>query len=206
MSSLSLAPELEKLKSVAPDKQSLFLFNSFSTHYHNLALLDASLLSPQSSTLLDDLIVALRAPGLHRAHRNLLGRCFVTILRKVDRGPFEVTNKLISFVSKERDEKFKWAAVAVLGQIFENVGSEIVSLVGELVVILSKIIKSNSNPPGIRAAALRTLSAALGQVHKLDESVQKEVLKVLRGCLPDKSTVVHAAAYEVSISPCVVSC
>lgn len=200
MSSLSLGPDLERIKTVAADKQSLFLFNVLSSHYRNVALLDATIISAQSSALLDDLIVALRAPGLHRAHRNLLGRCFVTILRRIDKGPFEVTNKIMNLLSKERDERYKWNATVVLGQIFENVGDEVISLVGELVVVMGKMIRPSSAAPGVKAAALRTIAAALSQKQKLEDALQKDLLRLLKTCLPDKSTTVHIAAYEVSMT------
>ena len=108
-----------------------------------------------------------------------------------------MTNKIITLLAKEKDEKFKWNAVVVLGQIFENVGNQIVSLLGELVSVLARIIKPSSTSPGLKAASLRTIAAALSQSTKLDDSLQKDVLRVVKGCLPDKSTIVHTAAYLV---------
>lgn len=198
MSSLSLASDLEKLKTIVPEKQSLFLFNALSTHYQTLALLDTSLLSAQSSTLLDDLIVCLRAPGVHRAHRNLLGRCFVTTFRRTEKSPFESTNKILSLLQRERDDKFKWNAIVVLGIIFENVGDQIVSLLGELVSTLGRISKPSSVSPGIKTAAFNAIGSALSTTHKLDEVIYREVMKILKTGLPDKSAIAHVAAFDVS--------
>lgn len=197
MSNIGLSSELDKLKSIAPEKQSLYLFNALSSHYGNLALLDSALINTQSSAILEDLIVALRAPGLHRAHRNLLARCFVTMFRRIDRGPFETTNKILSLLQREKDEKYKWNAIVVLGIIFENVGDHMVSLVGELVGVLTKVVKTSSLAPGVKAGAFNAIGAALSKTAKLDDATHREVLKALKICLPDKSAVVHTAAYDV---------
>lgn len=202
MSSIALAADIEKLKSIVPEKQALFLFNVLSTYYRNLALLDTTIVSAQCSSFLDDLILVLRSPGLHRAHRNLVGRCFVTIFRRADRSPFETTNKILSLLQRERDEKYRWNAIVALGVILENVGDQIASLTGELIVSLGRIIKSSSTSPGVKSAALNTIGAALSQTTKLDDNLHKEVSKFLRGCLPDKSAVVHTAAYDVRLPCC----
>ncbi|CCG82116.1 HEAT repeat protein, partial [Taphrina deformans PYCC 5710] len=196
MSVIYLSQELEKLKSVAAEKQSLFLFNVLSTQYQNLALLDATLIIAQSSTLLEGLIIALRSPGLNRAHRNLLGRCFVTTFRRIDRGPFETTTKILALLQREKDEKYKWNAIVVLGIIFENIGDQIVSLVPELVNVLGRLTKSSAGGPGIRAAAFNAIGAALSKTAKLDDASYRDVLKYLKNCLPDKSAVVYTAAYD----------
>lgn len=198
MSVVALSGDLEKVKTISPEKQSLFLFNSLSAHYRNLALLDATLISAQSNVLLDELIVALRAPNIHRAHRNLLGRCLVTICRRADKSPFETTNKILSLLQRERDEKYKWNAIVVLRIIFENIGDQIISLSAELISALGRIIKYSSTTPGIKCGSLDTIGAVLSRTTKLDDVLQKEVIKILKGCLPDKSAVVHTAAFDVS--------
>lgn len=199
MSIINLSQELEKLKTVAVEKQSLFLFNVLSSQYQNLALLDTTLIVAQSSTLLDDLIVALRSNSLNRAHRNLLGRCFVTTFRRIDKGPFETTTKILALVQREKDEKYKWNAIVVLGIIFENLGEQIISLVAEVVAVLTKVTKSSYSSPGVKAAAFNTIGAALSKTTKLDEATYRDVLKQLKNCIPDKSAIVYAAAYHVCL-------
>lgn len=197
MSTISLSVDLERIKSVAPEKQSLFLFNAFSTHYRNIAVLDSTLIVAQASALLEDLTIALRAPGLHRAHRNLLGRCFVITFRRAEKSPFEATSRILQLLQRDRDERFKWNATVVLGIIFENVGDQIVSLLGELVVSLARLLKSSSTTPALKTAALHTVGAALSTNTNLDEANSKEILKILKVSLPDKTAVVQRAAYDV---------
>lgn len=197
MSSISLSGDLEKLKTIIPEKQSLFLFNTLSTHYANVALLDTTIITAQCSILLDELIVAIRAPGIHRAHRNILGRCFVAIFRRADKSPFESSSKILSLLQRERNEKYKWNAVVVLGIIFEHVGDQIVSLLGELISTLGRILKSSSASPGVKSGALNTIGAALSRTTKLDDVLHREVNRILKSSLTDKSVVVHTAAYDV---------
>ena len=193
----TFSQDLEKLKTIASDRQSLFLFNSLSTHYQKLALLDVTLITAQSSAILDDLIVALRAPGVHRAQRNLLGRCFITTFHRTGKSPFETINKILNLLHREREEKFRWNATVVLGSIFENVGDQVVSIYGELVATMAKLMKSSSNSPGIRSAVLNTIASALSVTTKLDEAIQKEVTRLLRLYLSDKSIAIQRAAYNV---------
>lgn len=199
MSTALLSHELERLKGVTAEKQPVQLFNVLSTHYRNLALLDSAIITAQSSALLDDLIIALRAPGLHRAHRNLLGRCFVTILLRTDKSPFETANKILNLLQREKDEKFRWNATVVLGSIFENLGHQIVSLLGELVATLGRVVKAASSSPGLKAAVLHALGSALSATTKLDDVLHKEVSKVVKLYLNDKSVVTQVAAYNASL-------
>ncbi len=196
MNGLSL--DLSKLSTQASEKQAIYLFNALSEHYKNIYLLDPTILSASSSILLDELVAALRSVGLNRTNRNTLARCVVAIIRRMERGPFETTTKIMAVLSKEKEEKVRWAAIVVLEHIFDVVGSQIVSLFGELISILSKTIKSSTTAPGMKAAALRTVAVALKHMNKLDEALHRDIMKFVKSCMSDKSYIIQVAAFQVS--------
>jgi hypothetical protein len=191
-----LADELRKASKLASDKQGLAFWGLLASHHRTLAVIDQTVLNSQASPILDDLLATTTHTILQRAHRNLLARCFVTVLSKYDKSPFEVTNKLLVQLSKERDDRIRITILVILEAIISSMGHDIVSLQAEAAAVCIKLVKSSSAALNLRVAALKTLEAVVRMV-RTTEVLDKELLKLLRPLLSDRATVLAVGARQV---------
>ncbi|ORY85450.1 armadillo-type protein [Protomyces lactucae-debilis] len=191
-----LADEIVKASKLPAEKQTLAFWQLLASHHRHLAVLDPAVLGAQASVVLDDLIAATSHTVFQRAHRTLLARCFIAVLSKYDKSPFEVTNKLLTILSKERDDRIRITLLCILEAIFSSMGHDIVSLQAEGIVVLIKIIKPSSAPINLRVAALKTLEAVIN-MGKLTENLERDLLKLIRPLITDRATVVGVASRYV---------
>ena len=85
-----------------------------------------------------------------------------------------------------------------LGEILAAASDSVMQLVPEVVPILVKIIRNSHYEAGIRSIALDSLRKTFikyGQIK--EESIGKDVLKVVRSALLDKSHLVQVQAAAV---------
>ncbi|EIW85333.1 clathrin-coated vesicle protein [Coniophora puteana RWD-64-598 SS2] len=134
-------------------------------------------------------------PG--RALRDLLVKCYVTLYTRGDtRSLFDTFQTFIKIAGdvKAPNDLTKITAYSALGALMLAFGSNHMSFMAELSVIVQKTLKSSSSPH-IRYHALVSMRKALETARKaLPDNTAKDVIKQLKNALNDKALSVQRAA------------
>jgi hypothetical protein len=95
---------------------------------------------------------------------------------------------------------FASATVSCLGAVLEVASDSVMQLLSEIVSTLIRVTKIPSVEIGIRSAAFEALKQALvKQTQIKDDSIAKDIFKVARSGLSDKSLNVQLRAAHVSL-------
>ncbi|GAA5933813.1 AP-1 complex accessory protein LAA1 [Sporobolomyces koalae] len=149
-------------------------------------------------------------PG--RPIRHLISRIFVKILTKGDtsKSLFDLTQTLLrgalgenvtaapsggdssksaaSVAVTEREKESRVACLESLGIVYNQFGTQIMSLYIEIMSVLTRIYKTSSYPIMLRYAALECLNKVLQVVAKsMSDQLVKDTIKSLRNGLSEKS-------------------
>lgn len=199
-------PELdvEKLKSLPPEQQELFLLQFVSRLTKHITELSDDDCTAQQFYLKREIfqIISLPSVAPSRVIRNNLGLCLAHIFGQGDRKLlFETINDLLAIISGAKskadgDVRTKLAAVSCLGDVFAAAGDSAVGLHQLSCTAVLKLLKSSSSHSGMRAAALTTLGKIVGMVQGLmDETAARDIWKQGRShAAADKGNLVVVAA------------
>jgi|SRR5271167_2175281 len=90
------------------------------------------------------------------------------------------------------------ATVYLLGAILAVGSDSVMQLIPETVSTLIKVIKSSQFEPGLRAIAFDSLKKAFIKHDSIkDESIAKDLVKVVKYGLADKSNIIQIRAAQV---------
>ena len=164
-------------------------------------------------------LLSLPTPPLGRVLRNCLGRCFSDIFSRGDRKVlFDTVTTLLQKVAHVRNDKETKqkqceplllskrmlltcysATVFCLGVILAVAGDSVMQLIPEVVSALIRIIRASQMDVGIRAIAFASLRKAfIKQGHIKDENMGRDLIKITRHGLADKSHIIQLRAAQVS--------
>lgn len=144
-------------------------------------------------------------PG--RPARHLLARCCLLLLKRGDsRALYDLGQTLLRVAGDDGkvskityDRESKTAALYVLGEVFGQLGQQVMSLFVDIVTTTQRIFKPAATPVIVRYHALVCLNKAILCGGKsLSDVAAKEVVKSLRSGLGDKAGAVVRGCADVS--------
>ncbi|KAG6888099.1 hypothetical protein C0995_010705, partial [Termitomyces sp. Mi166 len=148
------------------------------------------------------------APG--RALRNIAGRCLVALYNRGETrtlfDTLQVFMKIVGDFKAALDkETIKIAAFSCIGDIMAAFGSQYMSFMAEIHVIVLRTVKNSQlmllKSSLLRFNALVTLRKSLATAKRaVTDSALKDILKQMRNCLTDKSLPVQREAAHVIIT------
>ncbi|KAI0784437.1 clathrin-coated vesicle protein [Abortiporus biennis] len=138
-------------------------------------------------------------PG--RPVRNLVAQCFVTIYARGEtRTLYDTVQALLKVISEQKtaaQDGHRVAALYCIGELMQNFGAQVMSLMGEITTNCMKAYKS-SNLIILRCHALVTLEKSLATAKRaLTDSALKDVLKQSRNAIGDKALPIVRAGCKI---------
>jgi hypothetical protein len=161
-------------------------------------------------------LLSLPTPPLAHVLRTCLGRCFSEIFERGDRRVlFDTVSSLLQKVNQfkaDKEAKQKQydpcvflptalihtsATLYCLGAVLAVASDSIIQLLSEIVSGVIKVIRTSQFDVGLRAIAYDTLGKAFIKQIRIDESVIKDLNKVVRLGFADKSLIIQLRAIQV---------
>ncbi|KAH0586658.1 hypothetical protein H2248_007874 [Termitomyces sp. 'cryptogamus'] len=143
------------------------------------------------------------APG--RALRNIASRCLVALYTRGETktlfDTLQAFMKIVGdFKTASDKETSKIAAFSCIGDIMAAFGSQYMSFMAEIHLIVLRTVR-NSQSSLLRSKALVALRKSLATAKRaVTESALKDILKLMRNCLTDKSLPVQREAAHVIVT------
>jgi len=212
--------DLNNLVSLPPEKQSISLLQWLTECESFLSNSTPDEVVEIQQSLCQALVnlLYLPTPPIGHVLRNCLGRCFADIFERGDRRIlFDTVSTLLQKVAAlktDKDAKQKQyvhcalmllavltrssAIIFCLGEILAAASDSVMQLIPEAVSTLVKIVRTSSFDSGVRAIALDSIRKTFAKHERIkDEAVAKDLIKIVRFGLGDKSNVLQIRAAQV---------
>ncbi|CCM02125.1 uncharacterized protein FIBRA_04202 [Fibroporia radiculosa] len=143
-----------------------------------------------------------QSPG--RPIRNLVAQCLIALYTRGEtKTMFDTLQAFLKIVGEPKSnykESSKIAAMHCIGELMGTFGSQVMSLMVEIVTVALRLYKSTSNPIILRYHAVSTLEKALLTAKRaVTDSLSKDIIKQMRYALSDKALPIQRAACNVLI-------
>ncbi|KAK7205186.1 armadillo-type protein [Myxozyma melibiosi] len=195
--------KVDRLESLSPDKQHVYLFTWLSDLNRFLSAQDSDGATAHQMFVKNELgkLTPFSSSILTRPIRMLVGRCYVEIYTKGDRKTlYDVLNDLLNALNAGKADKnidSKFFLVHVIGDVFGCAGDSVMSMAAHGVLSLMRLIKASSNNAGYRTAIFRSLSQIFSLCGSfIEENLGRDMWKQARYGTQDKSSLVRAAALD----------
>src|SRR5271170_7155289 len=212
--------DLNNLVSLPQEKQSISLLQWLTECESFLSNSTPEELVQTQQSLCQALVnlLSLPTPLIGHVLRNCLGRCFADIFERGDRRIlFDTVSTLVQKVAAlkaDKDAKQKQyghcslilltvltrssATIFCLGEILAAASDSVMQLISEAVSILVKIVRTSSFDSGLRAIALDSIRKTFTKHERIkDEAVVRDLIKIVRFGLGDKSNILQIRAAQV---------
>ncbi|KAF8889054.1 clathrin-coated vesicle protein [Infundibulicybe gibba] len=190
------------------ENKEVYLFQWLSSTEHTLSLASVEHLKSKQADVEGTLSKIISAPDPYptpgRAIRNIVGRCLITLYTRGEtRSLFDTLQAFLRIVGdfKTADrESNKIAAFSCIGDVMGAFGSQFMSFVSEIVIIVLKTMKSSTSPL-LRFHALMALEKSLRTAKRaVTDAASKDIIKQMKSGISDKCLPVQRAAADVLVA------